>query len=425
MTRLLDIGISGLTAHQTALATTGHNIANAGVEGYSRQETIFATRQPTFTGDGFVGSGVGIQTIRRITNQFVVNQVITDTTRAAEIDVVSEGLEQLDQLLADDNTGIATVLTSLFNSLQSASESPTSIPLRQQVLSEAGRLVDRYQGIQGQLDSLSTLSGQVIVGVVDEINALANGIANVNQRIIDGKTFSTEDEVNDLLDQRDRLLRELAAKVSFSTIKQDGESINVFIGGGQPLVLGADTNRLVVADTQANSFEVGLFIDVNGRYTDIRGSVTGGVLGGHIKLREQGLAEVSSKLGLVQTLLVHNVNTLHSQGVDLNGVQGGDLFTSLNDRDMQLARVLYPPGSASDNMVVSVAIDDPSALVGSSYQFSMSGVGVFNYSLTRGSDGVVVKEGILPDVFPQTIEVEDGFSFTLESGSFANGSEFT
>ncbi|NNC55115.1 MAG: hypothetical protein HKO07_05280, partial [Pseudomonadales bacterium] len=310
------------------------------------------------------------------------------------------------------------------NSLQSASESPTSIPLRQQVLSQAERLVDRYQSVQGQLESLSALSGEVIVGVVQEINALAEGVANVNQRIIDAKSFSTSDEVNDLLDQRDRLLRQLAEKVSFSTIEQDGDSVNVFIGGGQPLVLGVDTNALVVSDTQAGSFEVGLSMNISGRLRDISGSVTGGELGGHLRLREQGLAEVADKLGLVQTLVVHNFNNIHSQGVDLNGVQGGDLFTSLNDRNLQLSRVVYAPGNTSDDTVVSVAVDDPASLVGSSYVFALNGVGVFNYSLTRASDGVVVKEGILPNVFPQTIDTNDGFSFTLEAGNFSNGDQF-
>ncbi|NNM12144.1 MAG: flagellar hook-associated protein FlgK [Pseudomonadales bacterium] len=425
MTRLLDIGISGLTSHQTALATTGHNIANAGVEGYSRQETVFSSRDAQFVGGGFVGSGVSVETIRRVTDRFVVSQVISDTTRANELGVVADGLEQLDQLLAEDNTGLSSVLTSLFNALQSASESPTSIPLRQQVLSEAERLVDRYQSVQGQLESLSALSGEVIGGVVGEINALASGIANVNQRIIDAKTFSTTDEVNDLLDQRDNLLRKLAEKVSFSTIEQDGDSINVFIGSGQPLVLGVNSNQLIVSDTQASSFEVGLSMNISGRLRDISGSVAGGELGGHLKLREQGLAEVADKLGLVQTLVVHNFNNIHSQGIDLNGVQGGDLFTSLNDPSLQRSRVVYAPGNASDNTVVSVSVDDPSALVGSSYVFALNGVGVFNYSLTRASDGVVVKEGILPNVFPQTIETQDGFSFTLESGDFANGDQFT
>ncbi|NNC55078.1 MAG: hypothetical protein HKO07_05085, partial [Pseudomonadales bacterium] len=319
----------------------------------------------------------------------------------------------------------ATVLTDLFNALQSAAESPTSIPLRQQVLSQAGRLVDRYQSVQGQFESLSALSGEILVGVVDEVNSLARGIASVNQRLIEAKQLSVDDEVNDLLDQRDNLLRELAEKVAFTTIRQDGESINVFVGGGQPLVLGGNTNDMVIEQTQANSFDVSVSININGTLREIGATINGGELGGHLKFRQQGLASIADQVGLVQTLVVHNFNNLHNQGIDLNGQQGGDLFTSLNDRNVQLSRVIYAPENVNSDSVVSVRLDDPSALVGSSYKLSLGGVGVFNYSLTRESDGVIVAEGIMPNVFPQTIEVADGFSFTLESGGFTNGDEFT
>ncbi len=55
---LLNIGVSGLLASQSAINTTGHNIANANVEGYSRQEVVLQTRAPQFENGGFIGNGV-------------------------------------------------------------------------------------------------------------------------------------------------------------------------------------------------------------------------------------------------------------------------------------------------------------------------------------------------------------------------------
>lgn len=426
MTRLLDIGVSGLAAHQSALATTGNNIANAGVEGYSRQQAVFVTRESQFTGSGFQGSGVSIETIRRITDQFAVQQVITDTARASELSVFSEGLGQLDQLLTSENTGLASVLDSLFASLQSASESPTSIPLRQQVLSNLQRLSDRYGQVQGQLQNLASASNEIIGGITGEINAIAKGIADINRRLARIVTGSQQDSANDLLDKRENLLRQLAEKVSFTSIKQDGESINVFIAGGQPLVLGFDTNELKLLESESGGFEVNLAIDVNGDQRRISGQLNGGELGGNLKFREQGLADIADQIGLVQTLVVHNLNTLHNQGVDLAGAVGGDLFTALDDRKSELSRVVYDPANSSSDTVVSIAIDDPSSLVASSYELQFnSSVGPFGYTITRKSDGVVVNQGILPTAPPQSISVRDGFTVNLEAGTFTAGDRFT
>jgi len=120
MTRLLDIGVSGLTAHQRALATTGQNISNAGVEGYSRQEVVFETRGTEFAGDGLVGRGVDVGTIRRITDEYLVRQSFTDIARVGELSVFRNGIEQLDNLLSSEETGLSGSLDQLFASLQAA-----------------------------------------------------------------------------------------------------------------------------------------------------------------------------------------------------------------------------------------------------------------------------------------------------------------
>ena len=127
MTRLLDIGVSGLTAHQRALATTGHNIANAGVEGYSRQEAVFDTLPTQLRAGNFVGSGVGVETIRRITDELITRQSYVDISRLSELEVLSAGVEQVDFLLSSEETGLSGALNELFSSLQAVSEAPTSL----------------------------------------------------------------------------------------------------------------------------------------------------------------------------------------------------------------------------------------------------------------------------------------------------------
>ena len=72
---LLAIGKTGLFAAQVGLSTTGHNIANANVAGYSRQVVIQGTGPAQNTGVGFIGSGTEIAEIKRFSNSFLDTQV--------------------------------------------------------------------------------------------------------------------------------------------------------------------------------------------------------------------------------------------------------------------------------------------------------------------------------------------------------------
>jgi flagellar hook-associated protein 1 FlgK len=68
---LLNIGKSGLFASKKSLETTGHNIANANTEGYSRQRTIQTTATPIIK-DGFVsGTGSITKGTERVHDKFL------------------------------------------------------------------------------------------------------------------------------------------------------------------------------------------------------------------------------------------------------------------------------------------------------------------------------------------------------------------
>ena len=53
----LNIGYSGLNAAQVGINTTGHNIANAEVDQYTRQRVVQSAQTPLFTRAGNIGSG--------------------------------------------------------------------------------------------------------------------------------------------------------------------------------------------------------------------------------------------------------------------------------------------------------------------------------------------------------------------------------
>ncbi len=423
MPSLLNIGITGLRTHQTALSTVGNNISNASVEGYSRQEAIFSSRASQNIGGGFVGGGANISTVRRIHDAFKAQNVVNDTQRFEALQVLSQGLSALDNVLASEGTGLSGVLDDLFSSVQLASESPASLSLRQQVLSEADRFVSRYRDISTVLENTLAQINENVTTLASEATQIAEGIAVLNQSISESR-LQNGSAPNDLLDSRDQLLRDLATKIDYTSAVQDGDFVNVYLSSGQALVLGTDANSLMVIRGEQSGDQVELAIaEAGGGVQTVTDAIRGGQLGGELRLREEGIGDIESQLGLMATLAVSAFNTVHTQGIDLNQQPGRDFFTPIDSRQNELGRVQYVPGNSSPNAIASVHIDDVSQLEASEYSLVFDGASVISYELTRLSDGAVVHVGTFSGSAPHSISTSDGFTINLEQGSFTSGDQ--
>ena len=116
---LLRIGVTGLLAHQAALQTTGHNISNTDTPGFSRQNVSLGTQSPGLSGAGYQGTGVRVDEVRRIVDEFSVSQLRLDTSAFNELDTYLSNIGQIDGLLADVSTGLAPGIQDFFAALQS------------------------------------------------------------------------------------------------------------------------------------------------------------------------------------------------------------------------------------------------------------------------------------------------------------------
>ena len=93
---LLSIGTRAMFANYAALQTTGHNIANANVEGYSRQRVELQTAQGEFTGAGFFGKGVDVATVSRAHDEFLTREAALSRSQAAADAARAEQLSRLE-----------------------------------------------------------------------------------------------------------------------------------------------------------------------------------------------------------------------------------------------------------------------------------------------------------------------------------------
>jgi flagellar hook-associated protein 1 FlgK len=408
-TSILSIGQSGLVAAQVGLATTGHNIANAATPGYSRQVVVQGAAQAQNFGFGFMGQGAEISTVKRIYSEYLGVQVQSAQTAKSGLDSYYTQIKQIDNLLADPASGLSPALQDFFVGVQELSSNPASLPSRQAALSSAESLASRFQSLAGRLDEMKQGVNSQIQSSVGVINAYAEQIAQLNDAISRSQRADGQ-PANDLLDQRDQLILDLNKEIRATVVKQGDGNYNVFIGNGQPLVVGVTPSALTIQASATNPEKIEVaYRASNGSVVSLSETgLTGGKLGGLIEFRSKTLEPAQNALGRVAVGLASTFNAQHRLGVDLNGVAGGTFFTA--------ASPMVTASSANDSAstaAVTASIGNANALTTSDYRLQYDGT---NYTLTRLSDNVTTG----PITSGQTV---DGVTFSL-SGTAVAGDSF-
>ena len=389
MADLLSIGLSGLAASKTQLSITGHNISNVNTPGYSRQDATQATRHPQFSGAGYIGSGTTLVDIRRTYSEFLTTQLRSSTALNSDVEAYKSQISQLDSLLAGSTTGITPSLQSFFSALQTAAEDPANIPARQLVLAESEGLARRFNTVYDRLTEQNSFVNKQMTAVTDQVNRLAGNIGRLNDSI--AIAAANGQQPNDLLDARDEAVRELSKYIGVTVVPQDDSSFNLFVGSGQPLVVGSSVSRLEVVPGlgDPNRHEV-QFVSGGSRQT-ITTQITGGELGGLIRYREEVLDTTLNSLGRLALVVSDQVNTQLGQGLDLKGQVGSALFGNFNDpalADLR-ARAFSDNPSLNTATPADAALDisDTSLLTTSDYRLEYDGT---QYRARRLSDGAPI-----------------------------------
>ncbi len=418
MTGLLSNAVSGLQASQNALRTAGHNISNANTAGYSRQEVNYATRPEQNIGSaGFIGSGVTTTSIERVVNEFVTAQLRLDTTTYNQLNKFNTNIGKVDKLFADVSTGLSGALQTFFASMQNGANDPASTPARQLIVTEAESLSIRFNNLSQRLTDIETSVNSEVRTITAQMNSLATSIASLNQSIGEARASGNGNQPNDLMDKRDEALRQLSELVSLQVVKQGDGDVNVFIGNGQPLIVGTQTSSFSVTNDGK------IQLKGNGSVADVTEQITGGQLGGLLNFRDDILFPSMNELGRVALAMADQFNVQQQQGIDLDGDYGQRMFGDINDPTLAANRVVHGANSLPYDRIISVTIDDTNKLTTSDYRFEIV-PGSSNYLITRLSDKTVVEQGTLSGAYPTSISF-DGVSINLTSGSFQGGDSFT
>ncbi|MEW5771233.1 MAG: flagellar hook-associated protein FlgK [Pseudomonadota bacterium] len=325
---ILGVALSGLNAAQLGIRTTEHNIANVNTTGYRRQEATFAATKPAYSNAGWVGTGTALASVQQIYSRFLDNEVLRNQAQLSRHETYGAQATQIDKLLGDEDSGLATALDSYFAAVHEVANDPTSNAARQNLLSAGNNLAGRFNTLDDKLKSMRANTNADISAIARQVNVLSGQIANLNVTISRDEALNGR-SANDLRDQRQQLVSDLNKLVNVSSIEQSDGTLSLFVGSGQPLVVGAEVYTMSsVSDPGDSTLKLPALTLGSSTITLDSSLISGGQLGGILAMREEVLLPALDDLNRIATVVATSVNTVHRAGLDYNLNAGLDFFTN-------------------------------------------------------------------------------------------------
>jgi len=407
----LYTSLSGMNAQRQVLDITAHNIANEATPGYHRQRAELSpagvsTVAAVFAGNAQQTGGVDVVQITRIVDQLAEDRLVRESAMQAGAQTLSTTLDRLEAAFPEpSDNGIAAMFDGFWAGWSDVSSLPGDVATRNQTLERAETLVDGLQRAAADIDQIEATTRESVISIASDINDLTDRIAQLNKAIV-----GSANAANDLTDQRDIVMRQLAELTGAVARPADGGQIDVSIGGrtlvsgtisqhvegtGGVLTWETDGSAVVAPASQAASLARTLS-DLVPRY-------------------RTALDDIASSL-------VTDVNALHTVGYDQNGATGWNFFDPAGVTASSIAisadvlgqperlaagAPVFPgpvaPGAFDGEQArVMSALADLAGGPSSSYRSMVTGLGVEVRSATRRLD---IQEDVTQAAYAQAASV--------------------
>jgi flagellar hook-associated protein 1 FlgK len=395
-----------METQMTGISVTGQNLANVDTTGYTRQTADIETSPDIMTTFGPEGTGAQVVSIQQAVDTLLNGQIQGQQSvngywngQQSALQSVQDDLDEFlssassgsSSTSANDtsSSGLSTLLTSVFNDFQSVATSPTSIGARQTLISDAQSLASAFNQINSGLSQENTTLNTSLGDGVTSANQLLSGIANLNQQISAAQFGGGN--ANDLLDQRQQDLNNLAQLTDITTTNGSNGTVNVSIDG-QTLVSGDQVSDTLQTYDPGNG---NLLVKTAAGGVPL--TLTGGSMQGTIDARDGALATLQGSINTLASSLITQVNSIYSGGYSLSGATGTDFFT----------------GSDASSIAVNTSlVNDPS-----SFQASGS-------ATASGDNTVALKLADLADAPQSNLENETfGDSYNQTVGNFGDAAQ--
>lgn len=206
-------------------AVTSKNIANASNPNYARRAAILATAT----------SGATVVETQRAQNEALLKQNLLSISKSSGQDTLLAGLTQMKMMMGGEDYEIApsTYLAKLRDNLQTFADKPSEISLAETVVSDAIDVANSLNSTSNALQKLRAEADADIDTAVTELNRLLSEFKTYNDKVRLGTAAGTD--VNDALDQRDKLLTEISGIVGVTAVNRTHNDLALYTSDGTVL----------------------------------------------------------------------------------------------------------------------------------------------------------------------------------------------
>jgi flagellar hook-associated protein 1 FlgK len=317
---ILNNALSGAVASQLALSASSQNIANLQTKGYTRQSALLTAVAPA-PGSAQAGNGVHVTQLLRFSDSYKTQQLWRSASDLGAHSQTQPYMTQLEQVMGDDAASLSSGVDAFFASLNAvAGVDPTSTPLRQQVVTAAGLLSQRFNSLNNVFNAQLQSVRQQRSALVDAANSTIASIASLNAQIANAN--ATGSNASALIDSRDQAIDSLASQMGLEVSDQPDGTRNVSLKTGQSLVLGGVAGKLSVTGGATQTFS----LTFAGSKFDLDTTKAGGQLGGLSTYEHDVLLPLQQGVADMAQQIADKVNTQLGAGFAMDGTPGKPLF---------------------------------------------------------------------------------------------------
>lgn len=323
----IELAKRSLFAHNKALTTVGHNLANASTEGYSRQRVHFQSTEPLYRADlsreetpGQIGQGVDVARIERVRDELLDGRIVASASGESYWQTRDSYVKQMEQIYNEPgDLSLRSRMDQFWASWQEVANFPEQMASRQVVLEKGQSLADGIRLRNQQLEQVRSVLNEDIAVQVNKVNDLASQIALVNRDI--ERVESEGDQPNDLYDRRDLLVDDLSKIINITVDRRDPDEFTIHTEG-LTLVQGGLKRSFKLETDQQNEGNSRIVWADTGNQAEF----AGGKLGALVELRDQDVRREIQSLDNMAVNFTDLVNEVHQAGYGLNGSTGNKFF---------------------------------------------------------------------------------------------------
>lgn len=328
----INNALSGLKISQQSFAVLSQNIANANTEDYTRQ-TI---SQSSINIGSVFGSGVHMDSINRVADDYITKSVITRSSSVARATLISNMYDQVQLRLGQpgQSNSLDSYVNNYFNSLSKLSISPELAASKSTAVEAGTSLANYVSTLAKDLNQLRVDADNQIAESAGIVNKELQNLAALNRAIISAAT--TGQSTNSLRDSVDVSLGKIAEQLDITYRITDQGTVTVQTANGVELlglkvsrleyrptsaidsyINGSPTNALIAYPIDSNGNQAGTSLELfsAGIASEVTTIIGGGKIKAALEMRDKILPDILSQLDNLAVNVRDAVNAIHNQGV--------------------------------------------------------------------------------------------------------------